>query len=222
MTKPAILFDWDGVIINSEAYHKQSWFLLADEIGEKLSEAEFTASFGMRNQQIIPDVFKWAHAEDHQRIQELGDRKEALYREIMRREGITPLPGVVALLEDLKERGLATAVGSSTPLANIEAVMALTGLDPYFRVIVAAEDVTVGKPDPEVFLKGATKLMTTPEACVVIEDAHVGIKAAKSGGMKVLAVATTHPRETLQEADAVHDDLTSVDADVLTNLLRES
>ena len=217
-----VIFDWDGVVINSEEFHRRSWDLLAAELGKTLPEGAFEASFGMRNQQIIPGIFQWASADDPEEIQHLGDRKEELYREIARTEGIVALPGVVALLDDLAKHGVPAVVGSSTPRANIDALMGIIGVTGQFQDIVAADDVTRGKPDPQVFLTAADRLGKAPSECVVIEDAHVGIQAAKAGGIKVLAVATTHAAADLAEADAVHQDLTSVTAEVLGSLLEQA
>lgn len=201
------IFDWDGVIIDSHAQHEESWQLLFAELGRPMPEGFFKATFGMRNQQIIPMCFDFVAADDHAEIARLGNRKEELYRDILRRDGIVPLPGVVALLEELLALGIPTSVGSSTPRLNIETIMGMTGLDRYFQHIVSAEDVTVGKPDPQVFLKAAEKLGRTPERCVVLEDAHVGIEAGKRAGMKVVAVATTHPLESLGQADVAYSNL---------------
>jgi beta-phosphoglucomutase family hydrolase len=209
------IFDWDGVIIDSHAQHEESWGLLFQEIGRPMPEGFFKATFGMRNQQIIPMCFDFVNADDHAEIACLGNRKEELYREILRRDGIEPLPGVVALLTELKELEIPTAVGSSTPRLNIETIMAMTGLAPYFQAIVSAEDVTVGKPDPQVFLKAGEKIGCKPERCLVFEDAHVGIEAGKRAGMKVLAVATTHPLESLHQADAAFVDLSGLTVETI-------
>ncbi len=196
------IFDWDGVIIDSHAQHEESWNLLFKELRRPMPEGFFKATFGMRNQQIIPMCFDFVKADDLQAIADLGNRKEVLYRGILRRDGISPLPGVETLLKELKALGIPTVVGSSTPRLNIETIMAMTGLGEFFQSIVSAEDVTMGKPDPQVFLKAAEKINRTPAQCIVFEDAHVGIEAGKRAGMKVVAVATTHPLESLHEADA--------------------
>ncbi len=206
-SSPGFIFDWDGVIIDSHAQHEESWGLLFQELGRPMPEGFFKATFGMRNQQIIPMCFDFVEAGDHAEIARLGNRKEELYREILRRDGIEPLPGVVALLTELKQLGIPASVGSSTPRLNIETIMAMTGLADYFQAIVSAEDVTMGKPDPQVFLKAGEKIHRTPEQCLVFEDAHVGIEAGKRAGMKVLAVATTHPLESLHQADAAFENL---------------
>lgn len=207
------IFDWDGVIIDSHAAHEESWNLLFAELKRPMPEGFFKKTFGMRNQQIIPMCFDFVAADDAKAIAELGDRKEVLYRNVLRRDGIEPLSGVRRLLAELKERGIPRSVGTSTPRLNVETVMEMTGLTEAFNAIVSAEDVTVGKPDPQVFLKAGQALGCRPERSIVFEDAHVGIEAGKRAGMKVVAVATTHPMDTLTQADLVYKDLSEVTVD---------
>lgn len=217
---PAAIFDWDGVIIDSHDQHAGSWEMLAAEQGSELPADFFKSSFGMRNESIFPMFFRsWVDPEDTRRIAQLADRKEELYRELVRRDGIAPLPGVVALLESLARAGIPCSVGSSTPRANIDAIMELIGLGDHFQAITAAEDVTAGKPDPQVFLLAAAKVGASPAESVVFEDAHVGIAAGLAAGMKVIAVATTHPIESLGEAHLAVESLEGVDAATLGELL---
>ena len=154
---------------------------------------------GRKNESIIPEILNWA-AEETQ-IRQLSLRKEALYREVVADWGLEPLPGVRTWLSRLRDAGVSCAIGSSTHRANIDLSLGLIGLAEFFAAIVTAEDVKQGKPDPEVFIKAALALGTAPERCVVFEDALVGIAAARAGGMKVVAVATTHLVEELSGAD---------------------
>jgi len=217
---PAAIFDWDGVIIDSHDQHAESWEMLAAEQGSVLPADFFKQSFGMRNQSIFPMFFtSWVDPGDRARIAQLGDRKEELYRELVRRDGIAPLPGVVALLDSLAAAGIPCSVGSSTPRANIDAIMEVIGLGERFQAITAAEDVTEGKPDPQVFLKAAARVCATPPECVVFEDAHVGIAAGLAAGMKVIAVATTHPIGSLGDAHLAVGSLAEVSAATLLGLL---
>jgi HAD superfamily hydrolase (TIGR01509 family) len=156
----------------------------------------------MRNQQIIPAFFDWVDPRDKDRIEAIGRRKEELYRQILREEGIRPLPGVKRILNELKELGIPRAVASSTPRINIDTVMQLADLHGLFDAVISAEDVNRGKPDPDVFLKAALAIDRDPQRCVVLEDALVGIEAGKKAGCKVLAVAGTNPVEALGTADA--------------------
>lgn len=222
-TNPPIataIFDWDGVIIDSHDQHERSWQLLAEEQRKELPENFFKQSFGMRNQTIIPKFFgDWIDTTSEREVMRLADRKEQLYRDLVLADGIDPLPGVHELLGSLKAEGIPCSVGSSTPRANIDAIMEATGLVGAFEAITAAEDVNRGKPAPDVFLKAAEKVGGTPGRSVVFEDAHVGIEAAIAAGMKVIAVATTHPSGELGDADLVYQDLTPVTATTLIELL---
>jgi len=203
-----VIFDWDGVVIDSHDQHEQAWFRLAEELGKPMTKELFVASFGMRNESIIPGLFQWTEEGEHKRIAELGDRKEEIYREILRETGIEPLPGVRELLTELKTAGVPTSVGSSTSRLNIDTIIDVADLGGFFSAIVAAEDVTKGKPEPDVFLKGAQKLERDPARCVVFEDAFAGIEAGKRAGMKVVGVATTHTADKLVEADIAVESLT--------------
>jgi beta-phosphoglucomutase family hydrolase len=193
------LFDWDGVIIDSSRLHEQSWERLAREVGRTLPAGHFKAGFGRKNEFIIPNILHWE--EDPEKVRRLSLRKEELYRQIVREEGLEPLPGVRTWLERLAAAGIPCVIGSSTHRENIEVSLDVPRLRGFFRDIVSAEDVSHGKPDPEVFLKAASKIGMAPGICVVFEDAHVGIAAAHRAGMRVIAVATTNPLEALGEAD---------------------
>jgi beta-phosphoglucomutase family hydrolase len=195
----AALFDWDGVIIDSSRHHEESWERLAREIALPLPDGHFKKGFGRKNEFIIPEILSWSSEETQ--IRQLSLRKEALYREVVADWGLEPLPGVRTWLSRLRDAGVPCAIGSSTHRANIDLSLELIGLAEFFAAIVTAEDVKQGKPDPEVFVKGALALGAVPERCVVFEDALVGIAAARAGGMKVVAVATTHPLEELGVAD---------------------
>lgn len=193
------IFDWDGVIIDSSRLHEESWDRLAEEIGRSMPEGHFKAGFGRKNEFIIPNILKWG--DDAEMVRSLSMRKEALYRDIVRERGLEPLPGVRTWLERLAAAGVPCGIGSSTHRENIEVSLDVLGLRGFFREIVSAEDVSQGKPDPEVFLKAAEKLKMAAGRCVVFEDAHVGIEAAHRAGMKVIAVATTNPLADLGKAD---------------------
>lgn len=214
--KLGALFDWDGVVIDSSNQHERSWEMLAREIGKPLPEDHFRRGFGMKNQLIIPQILQWT--DDPDEIHQHSLRKEALYREIIAREGIKPLPGVVALLGMLKERGVPCAVGSSTHRENIEVIFDSIGIRDCFQAVITAEDVSHGKPDPEVFVKSAEKIGVAPGNCVVFEDAHVGIEAALAAGSKVVAVATTHEIGELGQAHFAVRSLEEVDWDRFSGL----
>lgn len=217
MTKRwGILFDWDGVVIDSSPEHERSWEMLAEERGLPLPEGHFKAGFGKKNEVIIP-ALGWAN--DPAKVRELADRKEELYRGLVAARGVKILPGACELLEALKADGIPRSVASSTPRKNLEALFAATGLDALFDAVVCGDDVAHGKPDPEVFLNAVALLGLEPCDSIVIEDAFAGIEAARRGGMKVVGVATTNPIGELKECDLAVGSLLELTPSILGSLL---
>ena len=195
--KLGVVFDLDGVLIDSHDQHEAAWFQLAEEIGQPMTAALFKDSFGMRNEVCIPAVFGWTDESDHENIAQWGNRKEEIYRELLSRAEIESLPGTRAFLDCLQGANIPIAVGSSTSVLNIKLCLQATGLTRYFGdKITGAEDVSRGKPAPDVFLRAAELADRKPEHCVVIEDAHVGVEAGLAANMKVIALTTTHPAES--------------------------
>lgn len=213
----AVLFDWDGVVVDSSRHHYLSWQELAAVIGKSLTEEQFRESFGQINRVIIPEIFGWS--DDPEEIDRLGRRKEALYREIVAREGITPLPGVLDLIRDLRAAGAPRVIGTSTERENIRTALEVMDLADAFDGVVASEDVARGKPDPEVFLKAADRAGLPPERCIVLEDSHHGLQAAEAGGMKSVGVLTTHRRDKLGHADLFVESLEELSAERLRALV---
>ncbi len=197
----AVLWDVDGTLVDTAELHFQAWVALAAELGKPFTRADFTATFGWRNPEIIPKLFgsEWTDAE----IAELGDRKEDLYR-AQAEKGVALLPGVSALLEAVGAAGALQAIGSSAPRRNIELILRLTGTAPHFAAVVAMEDTPRGKPDPAVFLLGARMLGVPAERCIVLEDAPAGVQAARAGGMRAVGVTFIghHSAEKLRAAGA--------------------
>lgn len=211
-----VLFDWDSVVMDSSSQHERSRACLAAERGLLLPKGHFKGGFEKKNEIIIPWLI-WS--DDSLVIQELADRKEALYRELIAAKGVIILSGARELLAALKKEGLPHAIGSFTPRENLNAIFAVTGLDAYFDAVVCGSDVTHGKLDPEVFLKGATKLGLPAHRCIVIEGAFAGIEAAHRAGMKVVGVATTNPLEELQRCNLAVISLVEVTPLSLSDLL---
>jgi HAD superfamily hydrolase (TIGR01509 family) len=211
------LFDWDGVIIDSSRHHEESWVRLARENRLHLPQDHFLKGFGMKNEAIIPDLLGWTR--DPAEIRRLSLRKEELYREVIRERGISPLPGVREFLALLAAAAVPCAIASSTHRANIETSLEMLGLRGHFLALVTAEDVSRGKPDPEVFLKAAASLGKRPAECVVFEDAPVGIAAANAGGIAAVGVAGTHGSDALHGARLVVRRLDELDIPRLEALL---
>ena len=212
----AVLFDWDGVVIDSSPQHERSWELLAAAESLPLPEGHFKRGFGKKNETIIPDILGWSR--DPAEIQRLARLKEETYRRLVAESGVNILPGARELLAALRAESIPCAVASSTPRENLDAIFAATGLDACFDAVVCGDDVENGKPAPDIFLLAAKKLGVAPGDCVVIEDAHAGIEAALRAGMPVLAVATTHPVADLGAATAAIESLAAANPDLLRSL----
>ena len=212
-----VIFDLDGVLVDTGWAHRQSWYDLAEKEGFSMTDEFFYSTFGMQNYQIIPMLLGRDAALDE--INRLSDWKEQRYREIIA-EKLVPADGVKTLLCDLKREDFLLAVGSSAPRANLELVLECTGLQDYFDAYVTGEDVTNGKPAPDTFLKAAEKLSLGADRCVVVEDAVQGVEAGKAAGMPVVAVTTTRNRADLHRADIIVDSLTQLQARQFVDLLR--
>lgn len=185
-----VIFDWDGVIVDSSEPHRQSWEMIAKELGKKLPEGFFERSFGLKNTRLIPEILEWTRDPDE--IEKISNRKEEIYREVIREEGIKIFPGVMALVDELKAKEIPYIIASSTARVNIEFVLAFLGIESYFSSIVTAEDVVNGKPAPDIFLKALERLGCRPQECVILEDAPAGIKAGLTAGIKVVGIGTSH------------------------------
>lgn len=197
----AVLWDMDGTLVDTAELHFQAWKTLADSKGWPFSRDDFYATFGRRNPEIIQQLFGLSFTT--QEIAELGEEKENLYRD-QARKGISLLPGVRPLLEELQKAGFAQAIASSAPRKNLELILQITGTEAFFQAIVAMEDTQRGKPDPQVFQIAAQRVQVPANRCVVIEDAVAGVQAARAGGMKCIAVTFVghHSEAKLMEAGA--------------------
>jgi beta-phosphoglucomutase len=185
----AVIWDVDGTLVDSEEYHWLSWRDAMAAQGAPITYQQFLASFGLRNDRILrgwlgPDA-------TDEVIRRIGDWKEGEFRRLARERGLSPLPGAAEWVERLHAGGWKQAVGSSAPRLNLEAMLRVLKLDSFFDQTVSAEDVTFGKPDPQVFLMAAAKLGVPPERCIVVEDASLGVEGARRAGMRSIGVSRT-------------------------------
>lgn len=209
----AVLWDLDGTLVDSAEFHWRSWrdTLAAEDVA--ITYAQFLASFGQRNDRILRD---WLGADtDAGRIQRIGDAKESAYRRLIVQEGLVPLPGAAEWVERLHRDGWKQAIASSAPRLNVETMLRVLELAHDFEAIAAAEDVTRGKPDPQVFLEAAQRLGVTPARAIVVEDAAAGIEAARAGGMRCIGV---NPHAALG-ADIDVASLSDLPADAFARLM---
>ena len=217
MPPRGVIFDLDGVIVNSSAFHFGAWQRWARKIGiiEEVDEAWFREHHGQRNDAIIsatlgplPETELEAHAA----------RKEEYYRKLARGK-LEPLPGVATLVEALRRDEWLLAIGTSTPRENLELVLAEMPFGDAFTATVCGPEVEHGKPAPDIFLRAAELLELPPERCIVVEDAPSGVAAAHAGAFACLAVATTRPRELLSEAELLLDSLVEATPGAVAGLL---
>jgi beta-phosphoglucomutase family hydrolase len=196
----AVIFDMDGVLIDSGAHHREAWRALLDELGVAPAATDYwRLTIGRPSTEAVPLLLgretSWAEA------QRLAARKQEHYRRLAR-GGPVLVHGVAAFVAELAARGVPRAVATSASRHDVESLLTRGGLREGFPVVVAAEDVRRGKPDPEVYLLAALRLDVAPERCLVFEDAVVGVQAARSAGMRAIGVSTAHTEGELRAAGA--------------------
>jgi beta-phosphoglucomutase family hydrolase len=196
-TKRAFIFDMDGTIVDNMAFHSKSWIKFFQRRGKQIDAEEFfRATAGRQGKEIIR-AYMGEHLPDAEILQ-LNLEKESVYRELYEPHRKT-VDGFDGLVAQAKQRGVALAVATAAPNANIE--FTLDGLDlrRHFDAVVGAADVARGKPNPDVFLLAAERCGVAPEHCIVFEDAPLGVEAARRAGMRVVVLTTTLPADAFAE-----------------------
>jgi len=216
--KCGVIFDMDGVLVDTGWAHRQAWYDLAAKEGLAMSDEFFRRTFGMQNAAIVPMLRPGISAGE---LDRLSDWKERRYRELAQ-ERLELAEGAEALLKDLKRHGFRLAIGSSAPPENLDLFWDNLSLGDYFDARVTKEETTESKPSPQTFLKAAQKLALPPACCAVVEDAVPGVQAARAAGMPVVAVTTTRRREDLASADRVVDSLSELKASDFLALLQKA
>jgi len=216
---PAVIFDMDGVLVDSYQAHFESWRQTARDHGLDMTEQQFAGTFGRTTREIITAL--WGDSVSGNGVGQWDDQKELAYRNILAAD-FPEMHGAHELLGALHEAGFKLAIGSSGPPENVELVLQRLGSD-LFSAAVTAVDVTHGKPHPEVFLKAAAKLQVAPINCAVVEDAPAGVQAARRAEMVAVALTGTAPREELaREAHLVVDSLDELSPEIITSLISRS
>jgi HAD superfamily hydrolase (TIGR01509 family) len=204
------IFDHDGVLVDSLEFHQDAWFEMGRRTGLNFTPEFIHETFGMTNPSIFRRLLGDSISPDQ--IQHYSDLKEECYRDLARGK-IHLMNGVRPVLDSLTAHGVKLAIGSSGVRPNLELTVTECELDGRFAAIASLEDITRGKPDPQVFLVAAAKSGALAVRSVVFEDAPVGIQAAKAAGMYAVALTTTHPASALAAAgaDEVVDNLAGYD-----------
>lgn len=212
MKPVALVFDMDGVIVDSNPYHKKALQQFCAQHGYSLSEAELRQRiYGRTNREWITNLMG-PLPEDV--LARYAEEKEALYRDLFA-PAIRPVAGLPAFLEALAAAGYPCAIGTSAPRSNVDFTLQRTGLAHYFPVILDDRFVAHSKPHPEIYLKCAEALALPPAQCLVLEDSLSGVEAAQRAGCKVVGIATTHTPAELAHTDAVLADFTDVSPQAL-------
>ena len=210
----AVLWDMDGTLVDSEELHWKAWHLTLQNEGISITREQFLSSFGQRNDSILS---QWlGPAASPEQAARISEGKEIMYRHLVLRDGISPLPGVADWLHRLHRQGLHQAIASAAPRANIETVLEVLSAAHIFEAIVSAEDVHKGKPDPEVYLLAAARLGVAPAHCIVVEDAVAGVESARAAGMRCIGVSRNGWH---LPADMVVPSLDLLDASAFDDLL---
>jgi beta-phosphoglucomutase len=210
----AVIWDLDGVIIDSADEHRRAWQRLAREEGITMTDANFWATFGMRNDDIFAKL--WGKLPPEQ-VKVLSDRKEMYFRELVRKSA-APSPGSIELMRELHNSHFDQALASSTPIENINLIADVLGLKQYLSILVSGETVAKGKPAPDIFIKAAAELHMHPSVCLVIEDAVAGVEAAHAAGMRCVAVAGNRNLPGLHKAEIMVKDLTEMNVERIQQL----
>lgn len=215
----AVIWDMDGVIADTAEYHYLAWKDTLAPKGVDLTRKAFMRLFGQRPDTIVKETL--GDNVPPAEFNAIDTAKQANFRRRVA-DNLRPLPGAIALIKSLHERGIKQAIASSAPPENIEVVLQGLDIASYFQAIVCGYEVPEGKPSPQIFLLAARKLGVKPAGCVVLEDAIAGVDGAKRAGMKCVAVTNSHPGSRLQKADLIVATLEAISFTDLAGLFRSS
>jgi beta-phosphoglucomutase len=214
----AVLWDLDGVLVDSRWFHYQTWKEILPQFGVELSLEKFDHTFGLNNMSFLREIF--GDSVDHEFIQKVSTIKEARFRNCIKGR-LKPLPGAVKWLDYFKSHSWQQFIASSAPMENITVQVREAGLFHFLDGFVSGSNIP-GKPAPDVFLLAAAQAGVAPSACLVIEDAPAGITGAHRAGMPCIAVQTTHPKSRLLEADLVVSGLEQLEEKQIWELITVS
>jgi HAD superfamily hydrolase (TIGR01509 family) len=197
----AVIFDMDGVLIDSYSIHKEALEIVAEEYGFTVTDADFKGLFGKtgfegtRSLQYCKD---WSD----EKIIGLCDKQDMMFRKIFK-ERPALIEGSIEFAEKLVNSGIPIAIGTSAPGGNVKIFLDSTNVNHLFRNIISCDDVLKGKPDPEIFIRCAELMNKKSENCLVFEDSLMGVRAGKAAKAFVIALSTTHEKSELTDADYI-------------------
>lgn len=206
----------DGVIVDSNPFHKTALKQFCRKYGKDLTEEELREKiYGRRNEDWLVNVFGKL---DREKMSAYADEKEALFRELYQKD-IKLVDGLASFLKKLDEYDIPRAIATSAPRSNVDFTLEKTHSGKYFETILDSSFVDKGKPDPQIYLKTAAALDFAPGRCVVFEDSLAGVESARNAGCKVVGITTTHTREELTGTDLVIDNFVDLDPKALISKL---
>lgn len=218
MNKKAFIFDLDGVIVDTAKYHFLAWQKIAEQLGIEFTPEHNEALKGVsrvRSLDLILELGKINPSQQDKDIWLKQKNEDYLeYIENMDRSEI--LPGVMHVLQFLKEQDQRIALGSASK--NARPILEKVGILDYFDAIIDGNDVTHAKPDPEVFLQAAKKLGTAPKDAIVFEDSVAGVEAANNGGMTSVGIGE---KNILKSAQYIFPDFIHIDLSFIETLIKK-
>ena len=204
----AVLFDLDGTMIDNNEFHLRSWREYIKDIGKNVSEEDYLAHInGRTNKDAVQYIYGREMSDEE--AMKYALEKEAIYRRMFA-PYIKPVNGLLPMLDYLNRQKLPMAIATSGIQVNIDFMFEHLPVKQYFSAVINSSHIKNGKPDPEIYLVAASTLNVDPRRCLVFEDAVVGIKAAQSAGMKVIALTTTHSAAELSKAEKIVRDFSDL------------
>lgn len=213
----AVIFDMDGVLVDTNPYHKISINQFCEKYGFHLTEEELkTRVYGRTNREWLTNLFNKLSPDA---LEAYAVEKEQLFRDIYT-PYIKPVDGLIGFLDLLEANAIPRAIATSAPRANVDFVLSHTGIGHYFETILDERFVTHGKPNPEIYIKTAQALGIPNEQCIVIEDSLSGVESGKRSGSKVIGITTTHSAQELNHTDLVIDNFNELTVEQLASLMK--
>jgi beta-phosphoglucomutase len=210
----AVIFDMNGVLIVDEEYHAESWRILCKKYGFVLTDDEFEHQVtGKRDVDTLDYLFKRKLTAAEANI--YADERDAIAEQLVK--GKLALPdGLIDLLDGIVNKNIPMAIATSSRRGYVNFILDNFGLRKYFPIIVTAEDIKNGKPDPEMYHRTAEILGVKPDKCLVFEDSRSGVKSAKAAGMYVVGITSSIPKDELAKiADTAINSFSEFDRNLL-------
>lgn len=209
-----VLFDMDGVICHTNPFHSQAFQVFFNKRGLKPTQKEFELHmYGKSNSYIFSYFFDRKIEGEELTVYE--NEKEGLFREIYSSQ-VKAIDGFLPFLDLLFKENYKLGVATSAPRANLDLIIDELNIRSYFRSLMASEDVTIHKPHPQVYLRSATNLKSSPKECIVFEDSYSGVSAAINAEMKVVGVLSSHNKEDLPPCDLYIEKYKSIILNAIT------